>query len=145
MSTAWPAHWIGATALALIVLAVAGWILQHFLLSIAGRSAHDRNLADIRVGGTPLRPGACRRPFNRVGRDVTSTPFRGAAMKTCGDAWSKRVADTPRVVRATVDGLVLVGLGVGVLVGIAGWFSALPMTRRAWEWAEPGTSNESQT
>src|SRR5690348_12328740 len=35
MSTAWPAHRIGATALAILVLAFAAWILQHFVLSIA--------------------------------------------------------------------------------------------------------------
>jgi len=46
--------------------------------------------------------------------------------KTCGDAWAKRVADAPRVVRATIDGLVFVGIGVGVLVGIAGWLAGFP-------------------
>ena len=35
MSTAWPPHRIGATILAIVVLAFAAWILQHFLHSIA--------------------------------------------------------------------------------------------------------------
>ena len=46
--------------------------------------------------------------------------------QTCGDAWSKRVGDAPRVIRATVDGLVLVGIGVGVLIAIAGWLAGFP-------------------
>jgi predicted PurR-regulated permease PerM len=46
--------------------------------------------------------------------------------QACGDAWAKRVAETPRVVRATVDGLVLVGIGVGVFIGIAGWIAGFP-------------------
>ena len=44
----------------------------------------------------------------------------------CGEAWATRVADAPQVVRATVDGLVLVGIGVGVLVGMAGWIAGFP-------------------
>jgi len=238
MSNGWPAHRIGATALALIVLAFAAWVLQHFLLSIvwAGVLAiatwpiylrAERRFGPTRaaalstalvalctivplawlsavavhevhalvswlravdqtgfvfpetlarlpaVVATPLRewwtdtlavphgPSEWLRPTVVEHLHGTSTLFRGAAMnaihriaalgfalvmlyfmfrdgrsfgggllrfvrQTCGDAWSKRVADTPRVVRATVDGLVLVGLGVGVLVGIAGWLAGFP-------------------
>ena len=35
MSNDWPVHRIGASLLAVLVLAFAGWVLQHFLLSIA--------------------------------------------------------------------------------------------------------------
>ena len=56
--------------------------------------------------------------------------FGGALLRlirqTCGDAWAMRIAEAPRVVRATVDGLVLVGIGVGVLIGIAGWIAGFP-------------------
>lgn len=238
MSTAWPVHRIGATALALIVLAVAAWVLQHFLLSIAWAGVlaiatwpiyvrAERRFGPARaaalstalvalctivplvwlsavavhevhvlvlwlravdqtgfafpdafarlpaVVATPLRewwtdtlalphgPSEWLRPTVVEHLRGTSTLFRGAAMnaihriaalgfalvmlyfmfrdgrsfgdglvrvvrQTCGDAWSNRVADTPRVVRATVDGLVLVGLGVGVLVGVAGKFAGFP-------------------
>lgn len=56
--------------------------------------------------------------------------FGGALLRlirhTCGGAWATRVADAPRVIRATVDGLVLVGIGVGVLIGVAGWIAGFP-------------------
>jgi predicted PurR-regulated permease PerM len=238
MSTAWPAHRIGATALALIVLAFAAWVLQHFLLSIAWAgvlaiatwpiyvraehrlgptraaalstalvaictivplawlsavAVHEVHALVVWLRGVdqtgfafpetlarlpaivaaPLRewwadtlavphgPSEWLRPTVVEHLRGTSTLFRGVALNaihriaalcfalvmlyfmfrdgrgfgnglrrvvrhTCGDAWSKRVADTPRVVRATVDGLVLVGLGVGVLVGLAGWVAGFP-------------------
>ena len=47
-------------------------------------------------------------------------------MATVASAWAKRVAEAPRVIRTTVDGLVLVGIGVGILVGIAGWLAGFP-------------------
>ncbi|MEP6701481.1 MAG: AI-2E family transporter [Betaproteobacteria bacterium] len=238
MSTAWPANRIGATALAVVVLISAAFILQHFLLSIAwagvlaiatwpiyvrwekrfGRAraavlstavvaictivplawlstiaVHEVHafVAWLKVVDqtgfafpdafsklpqvivVPLRewwndtlavpngPSDWLRP--EVVRHLagSSTIFRGVALnaihriaalafalvmlffmfrdglgfgnallrfirQTCGDAWSKRVAETPRVVRATVDGLVVVGIGVGVLIGIAGWIVGFP-------------------
>jgi predicted PurR-regulated permease PerM len=61
----------------------------------------------------------------RDGRSFGSALLR-LIRHTCGEEWAKRVAAAPRVVRATVDGLVLVGIGVGVLVGIAGWIAGFP-------------------
>ena len=238
MATAWPPHRIGATILAIVVLAFAGWILQHFLHSIAWagvlgiatwpiyvdwearwgptRAAalltavvaictiiplvwltsvalHEFHTAigwlkaidktgfafpevlarlpaivveplrqwwsdTLAVPNGPtewLRPAVTERlagtssvlrgvavgAFHRVAAFAFALAmlffvyrdgrgFGGALLRlirtTCGDAWAKRVAEAPRVVRATVDGLVLVGIGVGVLIGIAGWIAGFP-------------------
>ncbi|MEO8137221.1 MAG: AI-2E family transporter [Betaproteobacteria bacterium] len=238
MTTSWPIHRIGATVLALVVLAFAAWILQHFLLPIAwagvlavatwplyvkwearwgpgvaaaaltcvvtlctliplawlsGVAMHELHALISWLKGVdttgfafpealgrlpmvvvePLRewwndtlalprgPGEWLRPtlaehvagtqgilkgvalsaIHRVAalafalvmlffayRDGRS--FGGALLRlirrTCGDAWAARVAEAPRVIRATVDGLVLVGIGVGILIGIAGWVAGFP-------------------
>jgi predicted PurR-regulated permease PerM len=238
MATAWPLHRIGATLLAIVVLAFAGWILQHFLLSIAWAGvlavatwpiyakweerwgptfaatlltiivavctaiplvwlssvalhefhafiawlkaidktgfAFPEALArlpslvveplrewwtdTLAVPNGPtewLRPALTERlagtssllkgiAINAVHRTAAfgfalvmlffvyrdGRGFGGTLLRlirhTCGDAWAKRVAEAPRVVRATVDGLVLVGIGVGILVGIAGWIAGFP-------------------
>ena len=238
MTTAWPLHRIGATILAVVVLAFAGWILQHFLLSIAwagvlavatwpiyakwearrgatlaaalltiivaictviplvwlsSLALHEFHafIAWLKVidntgfafpealaklpslvveplrewwndtlavpnGPTEwLRPALTERlagTSSVLKGIVVSTIHRTAAFgfalvmlffvyrdgrgfgdallrlvrHTCGEAWAMRVAEAPRVVRATVDGLVLVGIAVGVLVGIAGWIAGFP-------------------
>ena len=238
MASSWPVHRIGATVLAVVVLAFAGWILQHFLLSIAwaavlaiatwpiyvrwderwgparaaalltllvalctalplawlsGIAVHEFRvlgawLAAVdqtglafpeALAGLPvvvveplrawwndtlaqpsgpigwLKPALMERlaghsmtlkgiALNAVHRTTAfafslvmlffmyrdGRGFGGALLRLirrgCGDAWAKRVAEAPRVVRATVDGLVLVGIGVGVLVGIGGWIAGFP-------------------
>jgi predicted PurR-regulated permease PerM len=238
MTTVWPLHRIGATILAIVVLAFAGWILQHFLLSIAwaavlavatwpiyakwevrwgpalaatfltiivavssviplvwlsGVALHEFHalIAWLKVidktgfafpealarlpsiVAEPLRewwtntlavpngPTEWLRPALAERLAGTSNLLKGVALSAvhrtaafafalimlffvyrdgrgfggallrlirhaCGDAWAMRVAEAPRVVRATVDGLVLVGIGVGVLIGIAGWIAGFP-------------------
>jgi len=238
MSNAWPLHRIGATVLAVAVLAFAGWVLQHFLLSIAWAGVLGVATWPIYVkweerwGPTPAAallavlvalctaiplvwlssvalhelhaflawlkvidktgfafpealarlPALVVEPLREWWNDTLAVPngptewlrpaltarlagssglLKGIAVNavhrfaalgfalvmlffvyrdgrgfgaallrlirhTCGDAWAKRVAEAPRVVRATVDGLVLVGIGVGVLVGVAGWVAGFP-------------------
>lgn len=238
MKTDWPLHRIGAALLAIVVLAFAGWILQHFLLSIAWAGVlavatwpiyakwEDRRgptraaaaltliiavctaiplvwlssvalhefhtfLAWLKVidktgfafpetlaklpslVAEPLRewwtdtlavpngPTEWLRPALTERLAGTSSLLKGVALSaihrtaafgfalvmlffvfrdgrsfgsallrlirhTCGEEWARRVSAAPGVVRATVDGLVLVGIGVGVLVGIAGWVAGFP-------------------
>ena len=237
-STFWPIHKVGATVLAVAVLAFAAWVLQHFLLPIAwagvlavatwplylkweprwgrtgaaaaltcvvalctllplawlsGLALHEVHaflswlksvdktgfafpeslarlpamvvdplrewwtntlavpqgpsewlrpaLAEHVAGNRGLLKGIALGAIHRLAalafalvmlffayRDGRS--FGGALLRlirrTCGEAWAKRVGEAPRVIRATVDGLVLVGIGVGALVGIAGWLAGFP-------------------
>ena len=104
-----------------------GWLKPAILDRLAGGSMHLKDIALAAIHRTAAFAFSLIMLFF-VYRDGRS--FGGALLRLirngCGDAWAKRVAESPRVVGATVDGLVLVGIGVGVLVGIAGWIAGFP-------------------
>jgi predicted PurR-regulated permease PerM len=103
------------------------WLRPALAERVAGTSALLKEVALGAVHRTAALAFALVMLFfaYRDGRDFGGALLR-LIRRSCGEPWARRVAEAPRVVRATVDGLVLVGIGVGVLIGAGGWAAGFP-------------------